>query len=228
MDERVSIGEGKNPIIFVAPHIEDVHTGLIAMKAAEVLRAFYVVNNGWKRGNFYDYNKEICDCNNLEQLVDVPKDEFLIPIIRFVNRAKKLTKSKEVFIFYVHGMGDDICKKTGDPFTQIVIGYGLGEPDSLSCNKSIVRNLVYFLENSTLPTYVGNAKSKYAAWNKRNLNQLYRKNYRDVNVSSMQIEIVYNARYSANLAEEFGLYLANSIYKTLVCDVSHDAKIKLI
>src|SRR6266478_2553999 len=96
--ERVSINEGKTPVILIAPHIEDTNTGTIVESASNVLGGYSVINNGWKRADKYDYWTEKANCNNLHHChEDVVKEEFLDPIIRFKNRILK--KEKRVCIF---------------------------------------------------------------------------------------------------------------------------------
>ena len=80
--ERVSTRRGSKPILLIAPHAapgNDVNTEIITKHLAESLDAYSIINHGWHRNDVYDYYQERADCNKVYHMVDVVKDEFLIP-----------------------------------------------------------------------------------------------------------------------------------------------------
>lgn len=217
--ERVSIVEGKKPIIYVAPHgahCDDVNTALIAEELAEAINGYAVINRGWERANDVDYKKEKANCNNVEHChKDVIKEEFLDPLLRFKNRILK--KWARVCIVYLHGMGNDIQKKTGISNLNYVIGWGNGVSDhSHTCSKWIKDFICYHLSSSdNCAVGEGKGGGNYAGRSKKNMVQLFRKWYPNDEVDSIQIEIVNNIRNSKLLAKTTAQIITITIEKLL-------------
>ena len=82
--ERVSVIEGKSPIIIVAPHGykgDDENTDLIAEEIANALHCYAVINRGWERSDSVDFMKDKADCNNVYHCKeDVVRELSLIHI----------------------------------------------------------------------------------------------------------------------------------------------------
>jgi hypothetical protein len=192
--ERVSIIEGKAPVIFVAPHgCDDTNTDHIAEHAANALKAYAVINRGWKRADKYDYDQEHADCNNLHHLQeDVVCDEFLAPIKRFASRIRK--KFPWAYMITIHGMGNDAKKKAGDPDLAMVVGYGAGNPPSLTCKPWMKDLFCYQAVQFGWNVYEGKPGGPFSAWTLQNLCQLFRKWQPDPHIHAMQIEIVRDWR----------------------------------
>jgi hypothetical protein len=205
--DRVSIIEGKEPVIFVAPHgFDDKNTDVIAKSAAEAMNAYAVINHGWIRADKYDYDKEHANCNNINHcLEDVVKDEFLNPIIRYKNKIRQ--KYSNAHIFLIHGMSDNVKKV--DPNLTMIVGYGDGNPASFSCKIWQKNYFLYLCEqDANIVTYEGRAGSGYAGWSKNNLNQYFRKYDLDKHTQSLQLEIAKSERTSEGRAEFFAENLA--------------------
>lgn len=214
--ERVSIIEGKEPVIFVAPHgADDTNTGLIAETAAEELKAYAVINRGFKRSKTFDYSKEHADCNNITHChEDVVKDEFLDPILRFNKRIKK--KYTSALILTIHGVGNKILSKTPD--VGYILGFGKGRPPRYTCLPWMKDWLVHFLNQTTEIAYEAKAGSPYAGWGENNLNQLFRHWYSDNSTFSIQIEIIRRLRATRGTASLTGTYLALCVEELLEKD----------
>lgn len=204
--ERVTIKSGQQPIVFVAPHgYDDENTGLIAYLLAKNLDCYAVINNCWERDDHVDCMKDKADCNNVSQChEDVVREEFLDPILRY--KTKILRSFAKCYIFYIHGMS---CRhKQIDQNMHIVIGHGSGNPDSLSCSNWEMQVLYNSFEDNNFNTYIGSAGGPMSGWSKNNLNQLFRKWYPDQDVSSTQIEIMYDLRKTVRLAKRTAINLS--------------------
>ena len=211
--ERVSIISGKTPVIIVAPHGydgDDENTGVMAEYIANDLKAYAVINNAWERGKSVDFMADKADCNNVEHChEDVVREEFLDPIIRFKNRI--LTRHQIAYIFYIHGMSNRHRKISKDPRLDVVVGYGAGNPNSLSCDIWQKNYFLHSLNQCGITAYEGKAGGQMSGWSRQNLNQYFRKWDYDANVSSMQVEIIYDLRKDKDLAEIAADYISMSI-----------------
>lgn len=191
-------------MIYVAPHgaqCDDVNTAFIAEILAETTNGYAVINRGWERHATINYAKDKANCNNVEHChADVVKEEFLDPLIRFKNRILK--KWNRVMIVYLHGMSNDVQKRTGIDELNFVIGWGNGNPSSHTCQKWVKDFLIYHLsltDNSVVGE--GKAGGNYAGRAKNNMVQLFRKWYLDKEVDAVQIEIVNKIRNTKMLAD---------------------------
>ena len=215
--ERVSIREGKLPIIIVAPHGhngDDENTGFIAHYIQSSINAYAVINNGWQRSEDVDYDLDKADCNNVNHChEDVVKEEFLDPIIRFKNKILK--SYPEVFIYYIHGMSNRHRTLANDPLLDAVIGYGAGSPNSFSCEPWRKDLFLHLLNASGMNVYEGSKGGVMSGWARSNMNQLFRKWYPDSQVNSLQIEIVRDLREGLAVASITSEYIANAIENSI-------------
>lgn len=211
--ERVSIIEGKLPIIVVAPHgytKDDENTALIAETIAESIGCYAVINRGWERADAVDIFNDKADCNNVEHChEDVVRDEFLDPIIRFRNRLRK--NNTVVYMYMIHGMSNKHRRLADDPLMDIVIGYGAGSPDSFTCDIWRKNAFAFMLAESGLTVYEGKKGGAMSGWARQNMNQLFRKWYSDPSMQSMQIEIINELRHDDDMAELTAEYLATAM-----------------
>ena len=219
--ERVSIINGKKPIIYVAPHganCDDFNTALIAEELAEVTEGYAIINRGWERDEEINYQLDKANCNNAYHChKDVIKEEFLDPLMRFKNRILK--KWERILIVYLHGMANSIEKETGIDGLHYVVGWGRGQPDSFTCQKWVKDFIIYNLSLADA-CVVGEAKAggNYAAWSRKNMAQLFRKWYKDDEVDSVQIEIINKLRNSDLIASTTAQILAVTMNELLDID----------
>ncbi len=214
--ERVSIVEGKRPIIFVAPHgADDTHTDIIADSAANNLDCYAVINRGWERTDSPDSLRDKADCNNIVHChEDVIYDEFLDPLFRFRNRLMR-KGHKTIYMFIIHGIGRQARQIAKNEDLAIILGYGAGNPASYTCPEWF-RNLFAFNFQGFGEVYLGSSGGPYAGWWKNNLNQVFRgKWYMDPNVISMQLEFVQQLRHSKGAADMTGEMLAQAVHDTI-------------
>ena len=211
--ERVSIRDGKQPIIILAPHgADDDNTNHLAMHLAETLDACAVINNGWERAPAVDFWNDKANCNDISHCHQpVVKEEFLDPILDYVY---KLRNSKlgggsffdTLYVFIIHGFS--LPKKPVD----IILGYGEGKPQRHTCDLWRKSALGYFLAQKGFEVALGAAGSNYAGWGHNNLNQLFRDIwYPDESVQSIQIEVGRAWRESPADAMLFAKELAETI-----------------
>ncbi len=195
--ERVSIIEGTNPFIIIAPHgPDDDFTAEMAEYMAEALECYAVINRGWERSDQVDYFNDKANCNNIDHLhEDVVKDEFLDPITKFTNKILR-SPPHESYNFILHGFGTTANKKRPD----IVVGHGNGKPNSQSCNTIIKDAFNYSLMRHGFNVCYGEIGGQYSGWSRNNLNQLYRKWYPDTDVNSLQLEIHRELRDTDQIA----------------------------
>ena len=214
--ERVRIIQGKAPIIVVAPHgVNDERTALIAEKMAKEMKAFAVINLGWEKSEKVDFMKDYADCNNVSHChEDVVKEEFFDPIIRFKNKI--LRSGADPYIFYIHGMSNKHRIMANDPMMDLVIGYGVGIPNSITFDLWKKDFFIDRLENLGFTTYEASQGSSMSGWSKNNMNQLFRKWYIDTRIQSIQIEIIHEMRENNKIADRTGGYLSEAILDTLV------------
>jgi N-formylglutamate amidohydrolase len=200
--ERISIIEGKKPILFIAPHGrtgDDYNTSVIAEEAAKAINAYAVINRGWIKSNNYDYSREHADCNNTYHLQqDVIYDEFLMPIKRYINRIKK--RYPAAYMITIHGCTNEVKKIANNPDLSMIVGYGIGTPISLTCQEWMKDLFCYQAAQFGWTVYEGGPGGPYSAWARQNLCQYYRKWEADLNVHAMQLEIVREWRSDKNKA----------------------------
>lgn len=231
MNERVSVREGKIPIIIIAPHgYDDPHTDIIAEQIAETLDCYAVINRGWERSSTVDVFEDKANCNNISHIhKDVVKDEFLDPIRRYTTRlTKQIVKNssiflQKVFILSIHGVSNTI-RSVESQKIDIVLGYGAGKPNSYTCELWKKNNLAFLLRKKgrRMCVWEGRPGGAFAAWGKNNITQLYRKKYPENWIDSLQIEIVRSPwRDTPNKARITGCIIANALLELLLVCNTH-------
>lgn len=200
--ERVSVYQGEIPVLLVAPHgNNDKKTDELVEKICSEMDTFAVINRGWKRGENFNYSFEIANCNNVSHVhKDVVKEEFLDPILKIVAKIQKKI-DKRVFIFHIHGCGNDVRIQANDANLDLILGYGEGSPSSYSCDLRIKDAFAYFLERENFGVYEGKKNGKFSGRSKNNMNQLFRIWYPNKDVNSIQIEIVKELRESEEMIQ---------------------------
>lgn len=210
--ERVSVIQGKKPVILVAPHgfrQDDELTAEIVENVAKNIKAYAVINRGWERADVVDCMNDKADCNNVVHChEEVVKDEFLFPLVRY--RTRILWHHPHVYIFYIHGMSDKHRSIVQDDL-DMVVGYGSGSPDSHSCELWRKDLFIHHLLASGLNVYEGKKGGPMSGWARNNMNQLFRKWYYDSHVHSMQVEIVHELREDKDIAAAVSEYLSVAI-----------------
>jgi len=188
---------------------------------AEDLDAFAVINRGWERAPKVDYFKDKANCNDITHLhEDVVNDEFLQPILRFISRLEHDYSSMLMLI--IHGMSNFIVKRNKGEPVDIVVGYGAGKPNSLSCELIVKDAMCYHMRKSGLYVYEGAAGGQYAGRAKNNLNQLFRKWYYKPNVHSIQLEVVRDLRDDNDSTKFTADHLAECVNRFFEMDFSED------
>lgn len=214
--ERVTtiLGEEHSPIIIVCPHgYDDPNTSVISEQIANELGCYAVINNGWERATIFDYDKDKCNCNDINHLHEaVVKQEFLDPLCKYVNKIENFHFEPAIFI--IHGVGSHIRKN--NPNLDIIIGYGKGEQSSSHTCSTGYKNLFNtHLTKQGFRVYDGKPGGKYSARSKSNLTQFFRLWQMNQTVSSLQLEIVSDLRKTADLARKTGMWLSHAILDTV-------------
>lgn len=191
--ERVSIVRGRRPIIFVAPHgPNDPGTAEIAEKLSDATNGYAVINRGWERSKDVDIFNDKANCNSIKHLQeDVVKDEFLDPLINFMNQISK--SNLFCHIFFLHGINS---KHLGLSDVDVVVGFGQGKPPRITCNERVLTWMITRSKKYGLNMIVGEPGGKFAGWSRDNLNQYFQY---DINVSSVQLEIDREWRIGENI-----------------------------
>lgn len=209
--ERVSVREGNEPLIVVAPHgYDDTNTDLLAETIADSLDAWAVINRGWERARTYDYYKDHANCNYVPHVhEDVVKEEFLDPILNYVAALENMYD--HIMVLIVHGVSNSIIRRTkGEPL-DLIVGYGAGQPPRYSCEMVVKDALCYQFQKHQFHTYEAGPGSDYAGRTKNNLNQLFRQHYYKDNVHSIQLEVIKELRDDRNTTILTGELLANAL-----------------
>lgn len=213
--ERVSLIEGRHPIILVAPHGyhgNDYNTDFIVENLASKFDMYAVINRGFERADHPDSENDKADCNNFMQIVADPVvyDEFLTPIVRYKNRI--LRKVQRCHLFFIHGMAN---RHVGDKLADIVVGYGAGKPASHSCELWMKNLFCYLLSKASLNVFEGKEGGAFSGWARGNMNQLFRKHLPEPRCHSMQVELARDLRYDKDMAIDTVASLAPAMLELL-------------
>ena len=237
MRERVSVIQGKRPVILVAPHgADDTNTAVIAEQAAKQLDCYAVINRGFERSDTVDVDNDKANCNRIDHAKqEVVYDEFLRPILRIKDKLiQKWYKSNPWYtgnpqdpvacvVFHVHGCGDLIHKEANEP-VELVVGYGLGhKKDNLSCELwrkncfvDIYRHYAQGCHSWVNgEVYEGKGGGKYAGRDSNNMNQYFRKHLNEPFVDSLQLEFPYSSRNTESRAVITAMLLSTVIQDML-------------
>lgn len=231
--ERVTVIQGKVPIILVCPHgADDINTDIITECAANTLQCNAVINRGFERADFVDVDNDKANCNRIDHIKeDVVCEEFLQPIEKIEKKLRKnnstggfvgwnnaaghgftgwFSHPNPIHIFHIHGCGNAIHKQAGVQVGAIV-GYGLGlKKDSLSCDlwrKNLFVHLFRW-QYQLHEVLEGKRGGKYTGRDANNMNQYYRKHKDYSWVQSMQLEFPFSTRDTKETAKLAGANLA--------------------
>jgi hypothetical protein len=212
--ERVSLIEGSEPILLVCPHgCDDIATDYITETIANSVDGYAVINHGWRRTSKPDILNGKANCNNYGHCnIDVVKEEFLMPILRFEARIRKdyFGQPRRIRVFIIHGIADNVRKLVNRPDLDILIGCGGGKNPSPTCLDIEKIMFCNYLVDKGINVCEG-LNTLYAGRSPENLNQLFKLHYNYDWVSSMQIEITRNWREPQSVAELIAKAIANSI-----------------
>ena len=216
---RVVVHHSYSPLVFVAPHGykgDDFNTDLLVKIAAQKSNASYIINQGWQRDDIVDEDRDRADCNNYKHMAnEVLQDEFLMPFKRLCLRAKK--NFGGALVLFIHGISNNIRKTSGVKDVDVVLGYGLGKPDVLTCTTVCRENFLFNLHMDDLRCAIGKAGGKYSGNSQNNMNQFWRKIELDHFISSMQLEIVRELRDDKVITEITGETIGLAAQKAYYC-----------
>ena len=166
MRQRVSVVEGKKPIIIIAPYgANHKNTDLLTEYLAKRVDGFAVINWGWQRSQTINYQKDLADCGNVNQLhQNILYDEFLDPILRFKNRIARFYQTVHVFIITGH-VGNSVPGGI-----DLVLGYG--KTTSITCEEWRKNLFMYLASKEGVAIYEAKSTSPLSATHKNHINQL--------------------------------------------------------
>lgn len=217
MKERVSIRLGTKNVLFVAPHghdLDDTNTGIIAMAAADFMKANAVVNNGWRRSKTVDELASKANCNDLDHCSeDVVKAEFFDPIVSSIESVVESLETADAdeqncYIFMVHGIGNSVRTKSNDPNLELIVGFGAGDPPRYTCEKSHRECFMDLYQSIGTGVYAGAPGGAYSARSYKNMTQAI---HRLTGQPVMQLEYIYEVRKTEKIAEDCGYQLGRVI-----------------
>ena len=216
---RINCKYASSPIIFVAPHghqSDDYNTALFAEKAADIAGGSYLINCGFQRDIKVNESKDLADCNNFLHMSDpILFDEFLTPFRRMCLRAKKFFGT--AFVVFVHGVSDKVRTASGVYDVDMILGYGLGKPESRSCIEISVNKFIYTLAEDGIVCAKGKAGGKYSGHSRNNMNQYWRKIELDMHINSIQLEIIKELRGDKIITELTAETVARAAEKSATC-----------
>lgn len=199
--ERVTVRQGSVPVLLVAPHghhLDDTNTAELALEVARQLDAFAVVNNDWKRGVTVDALTSVANCNNRDHCQDsVVYEEFYAPVLEAVDAIQAIESEgagqsePHPLVLMLHGVGNRVRVDAGDPDLSVIIGYGRGTPDRLTCDSGVMDTFAHHLSQSSLGIYFGRPGGNYSAHSKKNLTQDV---HGKTGCSVLQLEFVTDVR----------------------------------
>jgi hypothetical protein len=215
---RINYKFANSPIVFVAPHghpADDLNTDLIAIAAADSVNGNFIVNTGFKRGKDPSPSKDVADCNNRLHCKNAEvENEFLIPYVKICRRALKYFG--KCFVIWVHGVGNDIRKLNVQTTNlDMIVGYGLGKPDSLTCYEGIINKFLYEIRSEKLNCFVGSAGGKYSGFDHKNMNQYWRKYILEDKIQSFQLEIIKDLRSDRVISELTADCIADAVINSI-------------
>lgn len=221
MKERVTTRLGMNNVLLVAPHahdLDDTHTDLIALAAADYLNAHAVVNNAWKRAKKVDELKSEANCNDINHCLEpVVKAEFLDPIMSAIDLVtlddtdpfQMRNNGIECYVFMVHGVGNAVRTKANDPKLDLIVGFGAGNKPYYTCEEWQRDCFIDLCRgNFKWKTYAGAPGGDYSARSKNNMTQAI---FRETGQPTMQLEFVYARRNDEATARTTGEQLGKII-----------------
>lgn len=178
--------------------------------SGEEIGAYAIINRGWERADDVDDLNSLANCNNIDHLYeDVVCEEFLEPLERYYSQI--MQKHGGMYYFIIHGCGND-ARNNSSPNLSAILGYGDGNKPSLTCTNEMRRCFHDILVQDKLwNVWHAGPGSKFSGWDKRNLNQFWRKHQHDIDVQGFQLEFVTALRKTEGDAEVSGRYLASVV-----------------
>lgn len=220
MKERVSVGYGTLPVLFVAPHghfLDDSNTAELTVAAAEAIDANYVVNRGWRRDTKVDQIASKANCNDFRHCQeDVVREEFLNPINEIISDSYS-AMGDDLTIICVHGMGNGIRAQANAPKLGAVVGFGEGKPPLYTCDKWVHECFVDLMNANVCETWEGAPGGQFSARGKNNMTQVLRQH----GTQCLQVEIVYAYRDTAKNAEKFGRDMGLAVKELMKYDLGY-------
>lgn len=211
--ERISVIYGNQPLVLVAPHGypgDDYNTDIITETVATNIKANAIINHGWQKSDKVDCDKDLANCNNIDHMIDVVKDEFMDPLLRLVKKTKAIHKT--VLVVFIHGVSNYIRKVAGTHEIDMIIGHGAGHPKpSYTCSNGLKDFVIFDLYRNGLICFEGKPQGKYSAFLKNNMNQYWRKHDFDLNVESFQLEIIKELRDDKTISTLTADYLSETL-----------------
>jgi hypothetical protein len=168
-----------------------------------MIDAYAVINHGFERGDVVDVLNNVADCNRVDHCMDdIVYEEYTHYIMKYTEEIQD--RQDRVYIYYIHGFGNQVRgDHSGEP-VDIILGYGLGGnvKDSITCRESRInhfgslykQNAPGYVPTMTGTVAIGKGGGKYAARSRNNMNQYFRLHNYDIYVESMQIEITQRIR----------------------------------
>lgn len=213
MNERVTIKTRPSNILIVCPHghkLDDEHTNILSDKLAAKLNCHAVINNGWKRSDEVDALLSNANCNNYKHCSEpVVLEEFLTPIGEAITFM--LDEEEDVdnpLVLCVHGIGNSVRKKHNEPYLDIVVGFGNGDPARHTCAIWRKNAIVDCLAINNFKTYEGSKGGPYSAHSYNNLVQGIR---RDYGVDVLQLEFIHAIRSTEKIIEDTADRVAKAV-----------------
>lgn len=214
---RITYKFANSPIVFVAPHghpSDDHNTDIIAKYAADNINSNLIINTGFKRNTHADTEKDVADCNNYQHCMQPEvKEEFLEPYVKICRRCLKYFG--KCFVVWIHGVSDSIRNTKETKNLDMILGYGMGNPHSLSCFEGIVHKFISEMYLDKLECFVGKPGGKYSGFDKKNMNQYWRKIDIEAKIQSFQLEIIKELRADKLIAELTGVAIAEGLANSI-------------
>jgi hypothetical protein len=106
------------------------------------------------------------------------------------------------FVVWIHGVSDNVRKtNVSTKNLDLIIGYGLGKPDSLTCHEGVINKFLYEIRTDKLNCFIGQAGGKYSGYDYKNMNQYWRKHDLEEKIQSFQLEIIKELRVDKTISE---------------------------
>jgi len=214
---RINYKFANSPLVFVAPHghpSDDYNTDYITKCAADKINANWLVNTGFKRNAQVLPDQDLADCNNYLHCMQAEvKEEFLEPYIKICRRCSKYFG--KCFVIWVHGVSDSIRNTAETKYLDMILGYGMGNPHSLSCFEGVVHKFISEMLLNKIECYIGKPGGKYSGFDKKNMNQYWRKVDIEAKIQSFQLEIIKELRSDKLISELTGVAIAEALQNSV-------------
>ena len=159
---------GVNNVMIIAPHGvygDDDYAGVVAREMARILKCHAIINEEFSRSEM--------DLNDVTTLSDEVKKQLLAPMAELPKRYKA------PFVVLIHG-----CTDKGDGKSDVLLGYGQGDPSRLTIDSSVFDDIVKAAQKNKIKMASAEKDSDFCGWARHNLNQFF-----GGQVRSIQLEI---------------------------------------